>query len=76
MLGWLSLLLHELLSSGSPLAVAAPCFIGVLGKVPGVLVAAFAAFLEDLLRTFHASSRSSCLMASLMSNYFVARAVS
>ena len=72
----LSLLLLELLSSGSLLAASAFCFAGVFGKVPGVLVAAFSASLADSLRTFRASSLSSCLAASSISNCLVARVVS
>ena len=71
MLSSLSLLLLELLSSGSLLAVIF-CFVEVFGKVPGVLVAAFSASLADSLRTFRASSRSSCLTASSISSCFVA----
>ena len=71
MLSSLSLLLLELLSSGSLLAVAF-CFVGVFGKVPGILVTAFSASLADSLRTFRASSLSGCLAASSISNCFVA----
>ena len=68
----MSLLLLELLSSGSLLAAGAFCFGGVLGKVPGVLVAAFSASLADSLRTSCASSLYSCLAASSIANAFVA----
>ena len=61
----------SLLSSGSLVSVVAFCFGGVLGKVPGVVVATFLASFADSLRTFRASSRSSCLAASSIPNYFV-----
>ena len=70
-----SLLLLELSSSGSLLVVVAFCFVGVLGNVPGVWVAAFSASLAESLRTFRASSCSSYLATSSISNCFVVRVV-